>query len=63
MDLRLNTAVQIDAPKSAYHGMTGKISKRPLLDHKGRPASVQVDINGELIWFAISAISQEEQAA
>lgn len=68
MDLRLKTQVQIDAPMSQYHGQTGTIAKRPLLDHKGRPTSVQIDINGALVWFAISAISainpvDQEQAA
>jgi len=63
MDLRLNTIVQIDAPRSAYHGMTGKISKCPLLDHKGRPAAVQLQVGADLVWFAASAIKQQEQAA
>lgn len=64
MDIKINERCRIDAPMSAYHDNTG-IVRKALLDRKGRPASAQVEINGERVWFAASAISPapKEQTA
>jgi hypothetical protein len=64
MHIHVNERCRIDAPRSAYHDTLGVIRKA-LLDHKGRPASAQVEINGERVWFAASAVQPigQEQAA
>lgn len=61
--IQIDAPCRIDASRSGYHGMSG-IIKKALLDHKGRPASAQIEINGERIWFAASAIilTQEQTA-
>ncbi|MFP4063637.1 MAG: hypothetical protein ACLFQ1_11755 [Halochromatium sp.] len=57
MHIRIGQPVKINAPKSSFHEQRGAIAKGPFLDHKGRIASVQVEIDGERIWFAASAIN------
>ena len=61
--IQVNRPCRIDANRSSYHGMNG-IIRKALLDREGRPASAQIEIDGERIWFAASAIIlTEEQTA
>ena len=60
---QINRPCRIDANRSSYHGRNGVI-KKALLDHEGRLTSAQIEIDGERIWFAASAIVlTEEQTA
>ena len=61
--IQIDMPCRIDANRSGYHGMNG-IIRKALLDREGRPASAQIEIDGERIWFAASAIVlTEEQTA
>ena len=61
--IQIDMPCRIDANRSSYHGRNGVI-KNALLDREGRPASAQIEIDGERIWFVASAIiPTEEQTA
>ena len=58
--IKIGAQCRIEHSNSRFDGQTG-IVRKATLDHKGHPAAVQVEVDGEPIWFGASAVHPVEE--